>query len=238
MMQRLVQRELLDDLLADDPRAMRSRRDLRRLNVWMGHVGIMQRILLQARPRQAPARFVELGAGDGTFLLRLARSSPCRSLQTEALLVDRQSLVSTQTRAELTSISWQAIPIQADVFDWLEKSLIRPTDVILGNLFLHHFNDDILRTLFAYLAERADFFAACEPRRSGWVLGTSRLVRLIGGNDVTRHDAEASVRAGFAGKELSALWPEDGAWKLMERRAGLFSHVFVAQRRAGPPRTS
>jgi hypothetical protein len=47
---------------------------------------------------------------------------------------------------------------------------------------------------------------------------------------VTRHDAVLSVRAGFAGRELSALWPSADGWKLEERRAGLFSHLFVAHR--------
>jgi len=236
MMQRSVKRELLDALPAEDPQAVQSRRDLRRLNVWMGHVGIMRRMLRRVRPWQAAARIVELGAGDGTFLLRLARSSPWRGRQTEALLVDRQYLVTTQTKAEMASLSWRVVPIQADVFDWLEKAVIRPTDVIIANLFLHHFKDDVLRTLFANLAERADFFAACEPRRSPWVLGVSKLVRLIGCNDVSRHDAEASVRAGFIGRELSALWPQDGVWELTEKRAGLFTHCFVAQRLDDAPR--
>ena len=232
-MQRFIQRELLDELPAEDPRAVQSRRDLRRLNVWMGHVGIMQRTLTRVRSRPGPLRIVELGAGDGTFLLRLARSSPWRGRQTAALLVDRQNLVTAQTRAEMASISWQVDTMQADVFDWLEKAVNRSADVIIANLFLHHFSEDALRTLFADLAERADFFAACEPRRSRWVLTASKLIRLIGCNDVSRHDAEASVRAGFLGKELSALWPQDGEWVLTEERAGLFTHCFAARRLAG-----
>jgi hypothetical protein len=41
-----------------------------------------------------------------------------------------------------------------------------------------------------------------------------------------------SVRAGFSGNELSALWPADGGWQLTERRAGHFSHLFIARRTA------
>jgi hypothetical protein len=58
----------------------------------------------------------------------------------------------------------------------------------------------------------------------------SRLLRVIGCNDVTRHDATISVRAGFSGEELSALWPDKQNWQLTERRAGLFSHLFIAQK--------
>jgi len=59
----------------------------------------------------------------------------------------------------------------------------------------------------------------------------SRLLRLIGCNRVTRHDAPISVRAGFTGQELSQLWPAGQGWLLEERPAGWFSHLFIAQRR-------
>ena len=58
-----------------------------------------------------------------------------------------------------------------------------------------------------------------------------RLMWLIGCNDVTRHDAVVSVRAGFTNRELSALWTASG-WKLEERAAPPFSHLFVARRDA------
>lgn len=52
-------------------------------------------------------------------------------------------------------------------------------------------------------------------------------------NAVTRADAVLSVRAGFRGAELQALWPAATArWSLAETRAGLFSHCFVASRLA------
>ena len=76
--------------------------------------------------------------------------------------------------------------------------------------------------------------SACEPRRSRFALRASRLLGLIGCNDVTRHDAAASVRAGFAGRELSALWPDEAGWQIDERPAAPFSHLFVARRDALP----
>ena len=41
-------------------------------------------------------------------------------------------------------------------------------------------------------------------------------------------------RAGFAGRELSALWPDEAGWQLDERPAAPFSHLFVARRDALP----
>ena len=99
--------------------------------------------------------------------------------------------------------------------------------------FLHHFEDARLAELFRAVAGRARLFAAIEPRRAPWPLFCCRLLWAIGCNSVTRHDAAISVRAGFSGRELSALWPADSGWQCTERRAGVFSHLFVARKISG-----
>jgi hypothetical protein len=52
-----------------------------------------------------------------------------------------------------------------------------------------------------------------------------------GSGPITRHDGPISIRAGFTGRELSALWPDDGGWQLVERPASLFTHLFMARRK-------
>jgi hypothetical protein len=54
----------------------------------------------------------------------------------------------------------------------------------------------------------------------------------IGCNDVSRHDAVVSVRAGFSDRELSELWPADRRWSLHEHAALPFTHCFAARRDA------
>jgi hypothetical protein len=104
-------------------------------------------------------------------------------------------------------------------------------DVLLANLFLHHFQEAHLAGLLRAAAGSASAFIAVEPRRSTGSLFVSRLLWFIGCGQVTRHDALASVRAGFTGRELSRLWPADDNWTLQERPAGWVSHLFIAQRR-------
>ena len=101
---------------------------------------------------------------------------------------------------------------------------------VFQQLFLHHFEPGRLACLLALVAKRTRFFVACEPRRSGTALLGSRLLGLVGCNDVTRHDAVVSVRAGFRDREISALWPV-GGWDTEESPRGLFSHCFIARRR-------
>ena len=103
-------------------------------------------------------------------------------------------------------------------------------DLIVANLFLHHFEGAPLAGLLAAAAARGDRFLACEPRRSRLALAASRLVGAIGANAVTREDAVLSVHAGFCGNEIAALWPSEAGWRIDERPAGWFSHCFVAER--------
>ena len=178
---------------------------------------------------------VELGAGDGFFALRLARRLASVVQLEEVTLVDQAAFEIGSVRDGFAKLGCALKVIQADVFAWLAGA--RAVDVIVANLFLHHFEDEPLQKLLRLAASRSRVFIACEPRRSSMSLAGSRLVGLIGCNDVTRHDAVVSVRAGFSGCELSRLWPEHQDWILEERPAGVFSHLFLAQR-ATPPGTS
>jgi hypothetical protein len=147
----------------------------------------------------------------------------------QVTLLDRQSLVSAETRAAFAALNWTVACVAADVFAWLAETA-PPVDVILANLFLHHFPDGQLELLLGLAAARTDLFIACEPRRSPVPLIASRLLWLMGCNAITRHDAPASVRAGFYGHELSELWPQESGWQSSEEAAGWFSHFFIAKR--------
>ena len=69
---RTLEPELLDELPADHPGAIDSRRDLRLLNTLMDHAGFFAKSLKQLFPHQPPTRILEIGAGDGELLLRVA----------------------------------------------------------------------------------------------------------------------------------------------------------------------
>jgi len=257
MMARVVAAEALDSLATDDPAALRSRRDLRRVHLAMG----TRRILLRAiqatkmyRQHAGPLRVLELGAGDGTLMLGVARALAGVWPSVELRLLDRQDLVQPPTLAGFAACGWAAKPLVVDVLDWASPpagktappqdsapaAALPPWDLIIANLFLHHFEAAPLANLLAAAAARSRCFVACEPRRAALALAGSHLVGLIGANAVTRDDAVLSVHAGFRGQELAALWPAPWRlaggpitaipWQLAEHPAGLFSHCFRAER--------
>jgi hypothetical protein len=229
-MKREVEPELLDELPAGDLRAIQSRRDLQMVNALMGHSRIMNRVLAGAFNGRPPQTIVELGAGDGTLLLRLAKRTAPHWKPARVVLVDRKRLLTPETRAEFEALSWPVETLEMDVFEWLQRSQPEHTDLTIANLFLHHFTEPNLRKLLGHAASQTGLFLACEPHRVNFSYFASAMLGVIGCNDVTRHDAKASVRAGFAENELSEMWPGREGWRLTERQAGLFSHCFVAQR--------
>jgi hypothetical protein len=234
VMARVVAAEVLDGLDAGDPAAQRSRRDLRRVHRAMRTRSILLRGLaaLDAVRRGAePLRMLELGAGDGTLMLGVARAMARSGLRVQLTLLDRQALLDRSTINSYAQAGWTVVANVAEVADWIAGGASAHWDAIVTNLFLHHFALEELVPMLGAIAARTDLFFACEPRR-GWIaLAGSHLVGAMGANAVTREDAVLSVRAGFAGHELSGLWPEPRSeWRLREYRAGLFSHCLHATR--------
>lgn len=229
MRARRVDPEILDGLDVADPRAVASRRDLVRLNALMGHAAISAGLLAGVAPK-GPLRILEIGAGDGAFALAVARRLQAEGRHGETVLLDLRDARTPRVAAGFAAIRWRVRQVTADAFRWLAgEGRDAGFDVVSANLFLHHFEDARLRELLALSREAAPAMIATEPRRDRFSLLSARCVGLIGANDVTRHDAPASVRAGFRDGELSALWPR-AAEVSLDRRRGLFTQGFAARR--------
>jgi len=228
---RRVEPELLDQLPADDPRAIRARRDVRRANTLMMNASIMASALMK-HAGQRPRTIVDLGSGDGHLMLRVARRLAVHWPDVTVVLQDKQDIVSRTTRDAFTALRWRVETSATDVFDFLANAGSSSVDIVTSNLFLHHFVDEQLVRLLANAAQLARLVVVCEPRRAKFVVRASRLLWAVGFSDVGVHEAVVSARAGFSGKELSALWPAEGDWELHEQAVGLFSHRFVARRAA------
>jgi hypothetical protein len=228
---RRVTPEVLDGLPADDPRAKRAREDLPRIHRAMATLSIVDRALDRGTVGFVPRTLLELGAGDGALMLRLAQRRQTDWPDVRVTLLDRLPLVAPRTLEELTQVGWTPRVVAMDVFDWLASRDATRWDVIFANLFLHHFSDAALRSLLRGIAARSCVFLCCEPRRAVPALAGSHLIGLLGAGPVTRLDAVSSVHAGFRDRELTDLWPDPRDWDLDEQPAGLFSHCFLALRK-------
>jgi hypothetical protein len=216
---RIVRPEQLDLLPHAHPAALRSRRDLVRINRVMGNWRWLRTRMLHGI--RSSDTILELGAGDGAFA-RWLRRDP--SAVRAGWRVRGLDLVARP-------VDWPT------AWPWTRGDMLDPAvdlsgDVVLANLVLHHFEDAALERLGRRLRETARLVLVCEPARGALNLAMARSLALIGAGPVTRYDAPVSVQAGFAGTELPEIMGfAADAWKV-DVRTGLFgAYRMIAQRR-------
>ena len=185
MQKRVIIPEILDSLDPTDPRAIRSRWDLRWIDFYLGN----SRWILHQLHQRPSAQIVEIGAGEGDLCRKILSDLPAPTTITGLDLIQRPANLPQD-------IHW----ICGDFFQTLDDL---EADTCVGSLILHHFSESALRDLGARLQSfRRLIF--CEPLRSRLPLALSKLSSGLV-SEVTRHDMPASIRAGFRPGELSAL---------------------------------
>jgi hypothetical protein len=191
MNQRVVLPEYLDSLPHSDPEAKRSRRDLRLINRIMGN----QRWLASqlSSDRRPPGRVLELGAGDAPLLMEMSAGSR----------FDPADWTAVDLAPAPENWPLKARWMQGDLF---QMNPFPETEVVVANLFLHHWKPAELRWIGQNLSPACRLFLANEPVRSGLHVAQGRLLAWLARfNSVTRHDMERSIEAGFRGEELPKL---------------------------------
>lgn len=196
---RTVVPEILDTLDPGHADAIRSRRDLKRLDWFLGGSRWIVRKAGEHRD-VALSGVVELGAGEGGLCNALA-------LHLEGCTVTGLDLIPPKVPLR-DGVEWK----KGDVFQTLPGM---SAGIGVGNLVLHHFGDCALRSLGGILGQfRLLLFS--EPLRHPWSLMLSFLGFPFVGT-VTRHDMPASIRAGFRRGELGRLLGLDrNLWKISE----------------------
>ncbi|RYG70260.1 class I SAM-dependent methyltransferase, partial [bacterium] len=154
MRARVISPERLDTLPPDAPEALGSRRDLARINAVMGSPRVAARLLGSPAPR----RVLEVGAGDGNFLLRTLRRVDHPIEVSRATLLDHQDTFSPNVIGHYGRINWGVETVVADAFEHLNEARTGPFDAIVANMFLHHFEDDRLAELLRLIAAKTERF--------------------------------------------------------------------------------
>jgi SAM-dependent methyltransferase len=201
---RVIRREILDYLPANDPSAVRARLDLRTINALMGNNRWVKQALRRAVDQ--PGRllvngkpcFVEIGAGDGRLCRKLANWFP----GSKVIGLDLAPRPGELSEA----ISWR----QGDLFDELPGCA---GEALVGVMILHHFSDESLVKLGRMLRDYK-IVCFCEPWRVRFPHFLGLLMRPFCGK-VARHDLPASIDAGFVSGELPYLLGLEG-WHLEE----------------------
>lgn len=175
--------ELLDHLPHDDPAAIRSRADLRRINRFMGN----EAWIISQIPEDTKT-ITEIGSGDGNLLSKIANRFPQASLRAFDLAPRPDGLPE--------KIEW----LRGDILENVPKT---SGGILIANLILHHFTDPQLERLAPWFASFGTIIAN-EPLRSPLPLFLGKLAYPFI-NRVTRHDMRVSIESGFVPGELPKL---------------------------------
>jgi hypothetical protein len=199
-MERIIEPEILDHLDPTSAEARRSRFDLRVVNYVMGGD---RWIVDEISKVQGLKRVVEVGAGDGHLIGKVASLFP--ELEVIGMdLIDRPAGLKPR-------VLWESGDILNKEFDFGTDT------VVVANMFLHRFDGEQLEMIGRAFPSVGGWLSH-EPYRSRGTLASASLLWPFMGR-VTRHDMMVSIRAGFQVGEIqqdlasTMLWTERVALK-------------------------
>jgi 2-polyprenyl-3-methyl-5-hydroxy-6-metoxy-1,4-benzoquinol methylase len=218
-MLRVPSQEWLDEDLGTPEEIQQSFDDLWRINRWLGGVSGCLHLLDRyfARRGSGHTRILEVGAGDSRLAAHLQAELARRNRNVEFVALDRRL-------SHLQNGNRSSRELSRVVADVLHLPFAKESfDVVISNLFLHHFSEDetveLLRRL-AGMASQAVLVNDLERHplpyffiRLGWPFARSR---------ITRHDGAASVRQAFTKDELATLARRAGSTEFDVERLPFF----------------
>lgn len=206
-MRRVPSQEWLDDDLGTPEEIRQSFDDLWRINRWLGGASGCLRLLERffARTGPHPVRILDVGSGDARLVTQLQRELARRKLSAEFVALDRR--LNHLKNGNHFSPGLSRVVGDALDFPFRQESF----DVVMCNLFLHHFSGEEARELIQCLAEVASQAVLINDlERHPLPYFFIRFALPFARSRVTRHDGPASVRQAYTREELGALVRQAG----------------------------
>ena len=202
MMERILTAELLDDDLGTPKEVQQSLDDLWRINRWLGGVHSNLHLLESVFERTGAdcLRVLDVGAGDARLAKSLRQALSRQQQNAEFVALDRRQSHLRNRRSDA-----EALPrVAADVFEL--PFAVNSFDVVLCNLFFHHFSGERAQLLLQRLASVASRAVIINDLERGVLAYLFiRAAYPFAQSRITRHDGPASVRQAYTSAELASL---------------------------------
>ncbi|MEJ2008847.1 MAG: methyltransferase domain-containing protein [Acidobacteriota bacterium] len=218
-MRRVPSQEWLDDDLGTPREIRRSFDDLWRINRWLGGVSGSLHLLDRyfARRGSRHVRILDVGSGDSRMAVHLQEELARRNHSAELVALDRR----LNHLRNGNHSSGSLLRVVADVSDlpFPKESF----DLVMCNLFLHHFSGgeavELLRCL-AGMASEAVLINDLERNPLPYIF--IQVAWPFARSHITRHDGAASVRQAYTKEELEILAERAGFSNFIVERLPLF----------------
>jgi threonine dehydrogenase-like Zn-dependent dehydrogenase len=199
--------ELMDAPDVDPAQLARALAYIRSVNRWLGGTrGLLTHLARWTRGwnRAEPIRLLDVATGSADIPLAAVRWARARGLRLEVTAIDNHDSTLAQAREHIAAepaITLRKLDARAMLGEFGPGAF----HFVHAGLFLHHLSDaDALGTLAAMntLASRGVVWN--DLVRSAWAPLALEAI-LIGQPHIVRHDAHASVKAGFTRREALAF---------------------------------
>ncbi len=201
-MRRTTRTELLDEDRGTPEEIESILDDLWRINRWLGGVSSSLRLLENffARTGAHPVRILDVGSGDSRLAGRLQAELLRRGVRAKFSVLDRRLSHLQKGRPSVHGLS----PVVADALNlpFADGSF----NVVMCNLFFHHFSDGMAEKLLhqlAAVASEAVLINDLERHLLPYLF--IRCAPIFTLSPMSRHDAQASVRQAYTRDELRDL---------------------------------
>ncbi len=223
--------ELLDAPVADQRLLARNLRDIRRINLMLGWTSLALKQVAQTVTSQHLQTFslLDVATGSADIPKAIARWAQRQQLQAKITATDISEQVLDAARANCADTPEIHLEQQnALALAYADQSF----DLVLCSMALHHFSPTDAPALLRELARvaRSAVIVSDLQRSFPAYLGAWLLTHTLMPNQLTRHDAPASVRRAYTASEVRALADQAGLHSTTIRTVFPFRQILVWNR--------
>ena len=210
--QRSAAIEIMDDLTYHDEVIFQTLRELDFINQWLGGNAVtlsaLKKVLAQC-PKGKTLSIADLGCGSGEMLRLISKLGSSENREFELVGIDANEHIVNYARTHspaFSNLNFEALNIFSDEFQRTSF------DIVMATLFLHHFSDNELVSIFSSLKKQTRLAIIVNDihRHALAYYSIKWLTRLFSKSSMVRFDAPLSVLRAFKRNELVSVLEKSG----------------------------
>ncbi|MBS1506963.1 MAG: methyltransferase domain-containing protein [Bacteroidetes bacterium] len=207
--------EIMDDLSYHDEVIFQTLRELDFINQWLGGNAVtlhaLKKVLSQC-PQGKSLTVADLGCGSGEMLRLIKKYASSVNRELHLTGIDANEHIvhyAADHSRDYSNLNFEAINIFSDEF------ARKQFDIVMATLFLHHFSDKELQSLFSSLKKqtRVAIIVNDIHRHPLAYYSIKWLTQLFSKSSMVKFDAPLSVLRAFTRKELLTILEKSGIKK-------------------------